>query len=44
MSRYCEKCGKEIRQDAIFCPHCGRRFFSSDAVNNEWQEIGKFCS
>lgn len=22
---YCEKCGKEIRDDALFCGHYGRR-------------------
>lgn len=44
MSRYCDKCGMEIRQDAVFCPHCGRRVFSPDAVNTEWKEIGGFCS
>ena len=22
---YCEKCGKEIKDDALFCGHCGQR-------------------
>ena len=21
--RYCEYCGKDIRNDAVFCPYCG---------------------
>lgn len=23
MKRYCEYCGKDIQEDAIFCPYCG---------------------
>ena len=23
MERYCEYCGKDIRNDAVFCPFCG---------------------
>ena len=25
---FCENCGKEVKRDASFCPHCGR-FFAS---------------
>jgi uncharacterized membrane protein YvbJ len=25
---FCESCGREVRQSAKFCPHCGK-FFSS---------------
>lgn len=29
MNQYCVKCGKEIRKDAAFCPHCGQKLSST---------------
>ncbi len=29
---YCEKCGKEIRDDALFCGHCGQRIDDGSLV------------
>ena len=31
---YCEKCGKEIRDDALFCGHCGAKVGEVGIINN----------
>ena len=31
---YCEKCGKEIRDDALFCGHCGAKVGEVGVINN----------
>ena len=34
MERYCDYCGKDIRDDAVFCPFCGSNpvavYYNSD--------------
>ena len=42
MGQYCVKCGKELRKDAVFCPHCGQRNTSSVHETGEWTEFGTF--
>lgn len=32
MTKYCTNCGKEIDQEAVVCPHCGRE------VNNNYNK------
>ena len=29
---YCPKCGKEVKDDAIFCPYCGQSIKSEEKV------------
>jgi uncharacterized membrane protein YvbJ len=29
---YCPKCGKEVKDDAIFCPYCGQSLKSEEKV------------
>ena len=43
MSRYCVKCGKEFRSDAVFCPHCGERVPSTDITKSGWNELAESC-
>lgn len=31
---YCEKCGKEIRDDALFCGHCGAKVGEVGVIND----------
>lgn len=35
MSKYCSNCGKELNQNAIFCPNCGGRVEVEDANVNQ---------
>lgn len=44
MSRYCVNCGKELRSDAVFCPHCGGHVPSANTTNLETKEMVAFCS
>ena len=36
---FCQKCGKELAQDANFCPYCGEKttFFKTGALK-PWEE------
>ena len=29
---YCPKCGKEVKEDAVFCPYCGQSLKTEDKV------------
>ena len=29
---YCPKCGKEVKEDAVFCPYCGQSLKPEDKV------------
>ena len=31
---YCFKCGKEIPEESVFCPHCGVRILAGNSVVN----------
>jgi len=31
---FCKKCGKELKEDAVFCPGCGNQVILSDGVQN----------
>lgn len=44
MNQYCVKCGKEIRKDAAFCPHCGQKLSSSASQMDDWSEFGNFLA
>lgn len=44
MNQYCVKCGREIRKDAAFCPHCGQRLSSSTRQTDDWNEFGNFLA
>ena len=47
MAKYCTKCGKEIDQDAIVCPHCGcsvNQSNSNDSNSKGWWCLGFFTS
>ncbi len=35
MAKYCNKCGKEIADDAQFCNHCGTKV-TAGSNNNQW--------
>ncbi len=38
---YCHKCGKQIRDDAAFCPFCGEQIRQSDVQNNKVEVLTK---
>ncbi|MGI5085956.1 zinc-ribbon domain-containing protein [Treponema putidum] len=44
MNQYCVKCGKEIRKDAAFCPHCGQKLSSTARQTDDWNEFGNFLA
>ncbi|WP_286083025.1 zinc ribbon domain-containing protein [Parablautia intestinalis] len=43
MSRYCVKCGKELRSEAVFCPHCGERVSYTGVTNSKWEAMSENC-
>ena len=45
MSKYCEQCGTELEDNAMFCPECGTRLtFNEDATDNSSEKKGLFDS
>lgn len=40
MTKYCTNCGKEIEQEAVVCPHCGRAVENNVVSNPEM----KYCT
>lgn len=45
--KYCTKCGKELMDEAVICPHCGCAIESAEKTKNEsnWMPIAGFvCS
>ena len=44
MGRYCVDCGKELRGDAVFCPHCGAHVPSANTTDLETKEMVAFGS
>ena len=43
MTKYCKKCGCEIKDDSLFCPKCGayvERSKSKISINSKWILIG----
>lgn len=44
MNQYCVKCGKEIRKNTSFCPHCGQKLSPSACQTDEWSEFGNFLA
>ena len=39
---YCYKCGKEIRDDSNYCPHCGAKIDSKDSNIYESNSKSKY--
>ncbi len=42
---YCSNCGKELKNDAVFCDKCGTKVGESAPTKNItlWQDIKSFC-
>lgn len=38
---FCKKCGKEISNDAVFCPHCGAKLKEEASVEAEVVTVSK---
>ena len=34
MKKYCENCGKEIAENDLFCPYCGKKLSQSHSVSH----------
>lgn len=44
MIQYCVKCGKQLRDGAAFCPHCGKAVAISFSGRDDWKEMGGFLA
>lgn len=47
MAKYCTKCGYEINEEAVVCPHCGcsvNKSISNDSNSKGWWCLGFFTS
>ncbi len=38
--KFCQKCGKEIMDEAVVCPNCGCKDYSSDTGSIGWAILG----